>query len=141
MHKWKPKIGIEFPAARRLLTRLDQDFNQQIGHHRSGNEIEHDRGDNDVATALGLQVSRDRRPSGAKQGRQGDAKQNDDWGGPSPEGKRGQADTQATEIGLPLTANVEKGAMECNGNGKSGENEVGREIERETEEFEIAERT
>ena len=68
-------VHLRQPGARRqgrgfrdLLARRDQHVDQQIGHQRRGDEVEHDRRDHDVAAAPGLQPARDERPEAAEQG-------------------------------------------------------------------------
>ena len=56
----------ELAAFRRHRPRRDQDIDHQVDHQRRGQEIEHDRGDDDVAAAIGLQPGRHQCPCRAE---------------------------------------------------------------------------
>ena len=107
-----------------------EDVDQQVDQQRRGDEVEHDRGDHDMAAALGLQIGRDRRPGRPEQGRaQGRGQQRD---APVRPGHR-QADhghAKPADRGLPLATDVEHPRVEGHRHRKPGEDEVGGIVER-----------
>ena len=114
---------------------------QQIDHQAGGDEVEHDRGDDDVAAALRLQIRRDQRPERAEKEGEADRQRQVQPPGQHCAKRQGDdGDAETTEIGLPLAADVEQPAMESDGDGEPGEDEVRRVIEREADALAIAER-
>ena len=69
VHLRQPDARRQGLGFRDLLARRDQHVDQEIGHQRRCQEIEHDRRDHDVAAAPGLQPARDERPEAAEQRR------------------------------------------------------------------------
>ena len=110
-----------------------QGFDQQIAHQRGGDEVEHDCGDHHVAAAFGLQIGWDQCPASAKQA-PGDHRENQSDGPMGHQDGRdeqtSQADAQAANHRLTLSANVEHRGLERDGHGKPGEDEVGGVIKR-----------
>ena len=68
LHLRQPGALGEPVAFRNLRAWLDQHIDDHIGHERRGDEVEHDRGDHDVAAAFGLEIAWDQRPDAAEEG-------------------------------------------------------------------------
>ncbi len=98
---------------------------QDIVQHRRGDEVEHDRGDHDMAAALGLQIGRDRRPGGPEQRRQP--------GGPDQRQcpvrpgdiKAHDRHAEPAQHRLALAADVEHAGVKGDRDRQPGEHEVG----------------
>ena len=120
-------------VSRRHRARRLQHVDQQIDHQRRGDEVEHDRGDDDVAAALGLQLGRDEGPGRAEERRRRR------WRAGSASGQCGQgrgpgrrARRRGRRLGLALAADVEQAGVEGDRDGEAGEDEVGGVVERDS---------
>jgi hypothetical protein len=81
------------------------------------------------------------RPSRAKRGGRDDADRDQDRRRQvAVEGQHGEPAAQAADIGLALAADIEQAAMEGDGHGKPGEDEVGRVVERVADRLRRADR-
>src|SRR5438093_611402 len=120
-----PRARGELPRLRRLLTRLDQDVDEEMRHHRRGDEVEHDRRDHDVAAAFGLEPRGHERPGGAAGRRHDDSACDDQRGRPAARAETEQRHAEATDIRLALRSDVEEPTVEGDGDGQTGEDEVG----------------
>jgi hypothetical protein len=119
---------------------LAEDIDQHVGHQRGGDEVEHDRGDHDVAAALGLEIARHEGPEGSKCGARHHGKGGcDPPGHEAVERQADQRNAKARDIGLALAANVEQASVKSHRHSKAGKNKVGGVIEREAETFAVAE--
>jgi hypothetical protein len=119
-----PRLGRH--GARRL-----EHVDQHVDHDGCGDEVEHDRRDDDVAAASRLQPGGDQRP-GRSDRRRGD---DGDGVGQPPgqdmvEGQRDDGDSEAGDEGLAFPADVEQAAMERDRDREAGEDEVRRIVER-----------
>ena len=124
VHLRQPRAGRQGLGFRDLLAGRDQHVDQEIGHQRRGDEVEHDGRDHDVAAAPGLQPARDERPDPAEQGRGEDRRRHHEDPGQPAEIEGHQRDAQAAEIGLALAADVEQAAVERDGDGEPREDEA-----------------
>ena len=95
-------FGAELARLRRLLAGLDEDVDQQVGHQRRRDEVEHDRRDDDVAAAPRLQPGRDERPRRAEQRAGQDRERQHDPEGPRAEPERNEPDAEPADVGLAL---------------------------------------
>jgi hypothetical protein len=120
----------ELPRLRRLLAGLDEDVDQQVGHQRRGDEVEHDRRDHDVAAAARLEPRGDECPGGAEDARRRDGQREHDPRGQRPKARPTRPDAEAADVGLPLAADVEQAGVVGDGHGEAGEDEVRRVEER-----------
>jgi len=100
----QPDAGRELDALRVLPAGLDQHVDQQVGHQRRRQEVEHDGGDDDVAAALGLEIARDDAPDGAKGGRGDDGDRSTAQSGQLPSHRQTSAVPSPPDIGLALAA-------------------------------------
>ena len=133
----EPGACLEFAALGGLLPRLDEDFDQQVGHQRRGQEVEHDRRDDDVAAAPRLQPAGDEGPEGAEGHGAGDRERNHHGRRPMAQIKPDKPRAEAAQIGLALAADVEEAAVEGDGDGEPGEDEVGGVVERVADRFRV----
>src|SRR3984957_16682326 len=127
------RLGVHLP-------RLAQNVDEQVAHDCGGNVVEHDRRDDDVAVAIGLQVAGNGREGGAEQGCADDRRDGQRVARQEAEMQRDQRRAEPSDIGLPLRADVEQAGMEADRNRKSGEDEARRVEQRVADPLEIAER-
>jgi hypothetical protein len=90
----------------------------------AGQPIEHDRGDDDVAAALGLEVPRDRRPDRTECSSSKDPEWDEKKTGQKIEVQDHESGAEAAERRLPLTADVEEACMIGNRHRQAREDEV-----------------
>ena len=135
-----PRARRELARFRRLLAGLDQDVDEEMRHHRRGDEIEHDRGDHDVAAALGLQPRGHERPRGAAGRGHDDGGENDQYGRPAAGAEAQQRHAEAADVCLALGSDVEEATVERDGDGEASEDEVGRVVEGVADRLGVAER-
>src|SRR5262249_37778499 len=123
----------------RALSRRDQHIDEKPALQRTGDEVEEDGGDDDVAAALRLQPGRDERPERAAQHRRenGEGQRHGERRGAEGEAEKGHG--EAAEHLLACAADIEEAGMEGEGDGKAGEDEGGGVIEGEADAFRIAE--
>src|SRR4051794_14386493 len=127
-------------ALRDLRAGDDQDVDQQVGHDRGGDEVQHDRRDDDVAAAPGLEPARDEAPDGAERGRGQDGERQRHGCREVAGGERHEREAETPDIGLPLAADVEQAGVIGHGDGEAGVDEVGRVVERVADRLAVAER-
>ena len=123
----------EFPALGRLLAGLYEHIDQQIGHQRRGDEVEHDRRDHDVASPLRLEPGRDEGPGGAEQGARQDRDWQEDPKRPRAKPEANKPHSKTADVGLALGSDVEEPGMVGDRNGKPREDEVRRVVEGESD--------
>ncbi len=140
LHLRQPGVFSEGGGFRSLLPGPDQDVDQQVGHQRRGEEIEHDRGDHDVAAAPRLQPARDERPEAAEQRRRQDRERQDQRERQPAEVEADQRDAEAADVGLPLAADVEQAAVEGDRDRETREDEAGRVKQGVADRLAVAER-
>ena len=117
-----------------------QHVDEQIAHQRRGDIVEHDRRDDDVGVALGLEIAGNGGERGAEQGAREDRDDDERRTGQEGQIKRGERRAEARDIGLPLDADIEEPSVKTDRDRKAGENKACRIIEREADAFEVAER-
>src|SRR2546426_405760 len=99
-------------------------------HQRRGDEVEHDRRDDDVAAASGLEPGGHERPGRAAGRRQNDRGRDDQRRRPAPGPETEQRDAETADVGLTLRADIEQATVKGDGDRQTGEDEVGRIVER-----------
>src|SRR5208337_3414922 len=117
-----------------------QHVDQQVAHYGGRDVVEHDRRDDDVAVAVGLQIARDRGEGGAEQGGGDDRGHHQRISRQEAEIEGRKRGAEAGDIGLSLDPDVEEPCMEADGDREPGEDEAGRVIEGEADALEVAER-
>src|ERR1700722_16532016 len=122
------------------LSRLAQNVDEQVAHDGGGDVVEHDRRDDDVAVAIGLQIAGNGRESRAEQCRADDCRDGERVAGQEPEMKRDKRRAEAPDIGLPLGADVEQTGMETDRDPEPGEDEARRVEQGVADSFKVAER-
>ena len=127
------RLGVHLPG-------LAHHFDKQVTHDRRGDVVEHDRRDDDVAVAIGLQIARYRGESRAEHGRADDGRNGERVTRQDAEVQRHQRRAETGDIGLPLRADVEQAGVEADRHRKPGEDETGRKKQRESDALEITER-
>src|SRR6266478_1580811 len=126
----QPGVRIELTRLWRLLAWLDQDVDEEMRHQRRGDEVEHDRRDDDVAAASGLEPGGHECPGRAAGRRQNDRGRDDQRGRPAPGPETEQGDAETADVGLTLRADIEQPTVKGDGDGQTGEDEIGRVVER-----------
>ena len=117
-----------------------QDVDQQVAHDGGGDVVEHDRRDDDVAVAVGLQVAGNGGECGAEQGGAEDRGEDESVAWQEAEMEGDERGAEARDVGLPFDADIEEAGVKADRDREPGENETRRVIEREADAFEIAER-
>ena len=100
------RLGVHLPG-------LAQHVDEQIAHDRGGDVVEHDRRDDDVAVAIGLQIAGNRGEGGAEHGRADDRGDGERVARQEAEMQRDQRRAEARDIGLALGADVEQAGVEA----------------------------
>jgi len=137
----QPRARRELTRLRRLLPRLDQDVDEEMGHERRGDEVEHDRGDDDVAAALGLQPRRHECPDRAGSGGDDNGGRDDQRRRPAACAETEESHSETAEVRLPLGADVEEPGVKRDCDGEPGEHEAGRVVQRVPDRFRASERS
>ena len=100
------RLGVHLPG-------LAQHVDEQVAHDRGGDVVEHDRRDDDVAVAIGLQIAGNGREGRAEQGRADDRRDGQRVAGQEAEMQRDERRAEARDIGLALGADVEQAGVEA----------------------------
>ena len=130
----QPNGLIEQPGLRRPLSRPHHRARKQPDHQPGGQEVEHDRRDDDVAAAICLQPPRHHRPCRAEERRATDRRERDEPARQHRfEREAGKRYAEAAQRRLALRPDIEQPGLEGERSGKAGEDEVGGVIERVAE--------
>jgi hypothetical protein len=122
------------------LSGFAQHVDEQVAHDGGGDVVEHDRRDDDVAVAIGLQIAGNGRESRSEHGCADDRGNGQRIARQEAEMQRDQRRAEAGDIALPLCADVEQAGMETDRDRKPGEDEARRVEQRIADPFEIPER-
>ena len=104
--------------------RLAQHVHEQVDDQHAGEPVEHDRGDDDVAAALGLQIAGHRGPGGAEGGSAEDAEGDEQEARQEGEIVDDERDAEARQRRLALAADVEQPGMIGDRDGEADEDEI-----------------
>ena len=113
------RLGVHLPG-------LAHHVDEQVAHDGGGDVVEHDRRDDDVAVAIGLQIAGNGRESRAEHGRADDRRDGERVARQEAEMQRDKRRAEAGDIGLPLDADVEQAGVEADRDRKPGEDEARR---------------
>ena len=113
--------------------RLAQHVHEQIDDEHAREPVEHDRRDDDVAAALGLQIAGNGGPGGAEGGRAEDPERDQQETRQEAEVEHDEGGAEAAEGRLTFAADVEQPGMIGDRDRKPGEDEIRRVEQREAE--------
>ena len=115
----------EVPALRLHGAGPGHDVDEQVDHHRGGDEIEHDGRDDDVAAPVGLQPRGHEGPGGAEESGPGDGRGHDQGKGQEIQVQAHQGCPQSADVGLALAPDIEQAAVKGHRHRQPGKDEVG----------------